>query len=52
MIATESASLVLRPNIIVPRQSWLTLTPVRPRLRYSTIAISSEAPADDLSGRR
>src|SRR6516165_7397832 len=35
MIAMESSSLVLRPNIIVPRKSWLTLTPVRPRLRYS-----------------
>ena len=35
MIAMESDSLALRPNIIVPRHSWLTLTPVRPRFRYS-----------------
>src|SRR5688572_8226406 len=34
-MAIESCSVVLRPNIIVPRHSGLTLTPVRPRLQYS-----------------
>ena len=32
---SSRCSFVPRPNIIVPRQSSLTLTPVRPRLRYS-----------------
>ena len=35
-ISTESCSFALRPNIIVPRHSELTFTPVRPRFRYST----------------
>ena len=30
MIGTDSASFVLRPNIIVPKHSSLTLTPVLP----------------------
>src|SRR6185503_15160376 len=35
VMAMESCSFALRPNIIVPRHNELTLTPVRPRLRYS-----------------
>jgi hypothetical protein len=36
--------LALRPNIIVPRHSWLTLTPVRPRFRYSMTRSSAGSP--------
>ena len=36
MIATPSSLGVRPPNIIAPRQSSLTLTPVRPRGRYFT----------------
>src|SRR5258705_3058665 len=34
----DSASGVFSPNIIAPRHSGLTFTPVRPRSRYSTRA--------------
>src|SRR5207253_8823023 len=40
MMRSESASVVCPPNIIVPRQSGETRTPVRPSKRYST-AISN-----------
>jgi len=33
------------PNIIVPRQRWLTLIPVRPRVRYSMPPILPSQPA-------
>src|SRR5919199_4778367 len=40
MIANESCSPVLPPNIMQPRQRLLTLTPVRPSGRYSMVCRS------------
>ena len=38
IMAIDSDSCVLSPNIIAPRHSGLTFTPVRPKSRYSTRA--------------
>src|SRR5215213_7444800 len=48
MMRIESSWSVLphAPNIIVPRQSGLTLTPVRPRGRYSTRSSLTKGPLD------
>src|SRR2546423_13813855 len=47
MILIESAWSVFphAPNIIVPRQSGLTLTPVRPRLRRERSSIAPDSMA-------
>src|SRR3712207_4216436 len=39
MISNESSWPVRPPNIMQPRHNSLTLTPVRPRLRYSMLSL-------------
>src|SRR5438093_12854903 len=48
MMRRESRSSVGPPNIIVPRQSGETLTPARPRFRYSIPASRRSARASGL----
>src|ERR1035437_9221457 len=43
MISTDSSRPARRPNIMHPRQSGLTFTPVRPKERYSSTDSSSKA---------
>src|SRR5580700_10234929 len=39
LIASSWSGLPNAPNIIAPRHSWLTETPVRPRGRYSMLKL-------------
>jgi hypothetical protein len=39
LIASSWSGLPNAPNIIAPRHSWLTETPVRPRGRYSMMKL-------------
>ena len=52
MIATDSSwsGLPQAPNIMAPRHSGLTLTPVRPKLRYSIAPAATQTGATRLRG--